>query len=158
MVEIILPHDIQERIHGALLGAGRYGVGGILMGKHVGLNRFRIVDISIQKKIGTFANFVRGVSEAILALKRFFKKTRGEYRRFNYLGEWHSHPSFSTKPSVKDLDTMYELVEDSKVGANFAVLLIVRLAENSEIESSASVFWPDGTFEPAKLILKEEIS
>ncbi len=158
MVEIILPHDIQERIHGVLLGAGSCEVGGILMGKHVGLNRFCIVDISIQKKIGTFANFVRGVSEAILALKRFFKKTRREYRRFNYLGEWHSHPSFSTNPSAKDLDTMFELVEDSKVGANFGVLLIIRLAENSEIETSASVFWPDGTFEPAKLILKEEIS
>ena len=158
MVEITLPLDIQKRIHNALLRAGRCEVGGILMGKHVGSNRFCIVDISIQKKIGTFISFVRNVSDAILALKRFFKKTRNEYRRFNYLGEWHSHPSFSVKPSTKDLDSMFELVEDSKVGAKFAVLLIVRLFENSEIEYSTTVFWPDGTFESAKLILAEKNS
>ena len=46
------------------------------------------------------------------------------FRDFNYLGEWHFHPSFSVRPSPEDVATMTELVEDERIPISFAVLLV----------------------------------
>jgi hypothetical protein len=47
------------------------------------------------------------------------------YRRFNYLGEWHSHPSFSVQPSFEDIESMTDIVENGNSTITFAVPLIV---------------------------------
>ena len=70
---------------------------------------------------------MRRLGEALSALARFFRLTGEDYTRFNYLGEWHSHPSFSTTPSEKDVQSMLEIAGDPEVGANFVALVIVRL-------------------------------
>jgi Prokaryotic homologs of the JAB domain len=49
------------------------------------------------------------------------------FKRFNYLGEWHSHPSFLPEPSATDHKSMREMIEDPKLGANFVVLMVVKL-------------------------------
>jgi hypothetical protein len=51
------------------------------------------VDISFQKRGGTFAHFVRDPTHHKAFLTDFFASTGKDYKRFNYLGEWHSHPS-----------------------------------------------------------------
>ena len=97
--------------------------------------------------------FVRRLGEALAALKRFFRQTHEEYTRFNYLGEWHSHPSFPVTPSTIDVRSMRSLASDPKVGANFVTLVIVRLRAGA-IVGSASVYWPDGAFEEATLCME----
>jgi hypothetical protein len=62
------------------------------------------------------------------------------HSRFNYLGEWHSHPSFSTIPSDKDIQTMQSIVEDPHVGANFLVLLVCKQTTRSAVEATAMAF------------------
>jgi [CysO sulfur-carrier protein]-S-L-cysteine hydrolase len=157
VVEIILPHDVQKRIRGALAGAGHREIGGILMGECVEPGLFRVSDLTLQGHGGSFASFIRRAGESLAALTRFFRRTRREYRRFNYLGEWHSHPSFSPEPSDKDVETMLGIALDPLVGANFVALLIVHLASDAALECSATTFWPDGTFLPARLILEEPL-
>lgn len=112
------------------------------MGEHVEPNVFRIVDISVQHSGGSRACFVRHPHEHQADLDRFFKRTSADYMRFNYLGEWHSHPSFLPLPSTTDLDTMQSIVDDPKVGANFLVLLIVKLEGRREMQVSATAFVP----------------
>jgi JAB domain-containing protein similar to deubiquitination enzymes len=68
-----------------------------------------------------------------------------DYVRFNYWGEWHSHPSFELEPSEKDDISIREIVEDRDVGANFVVLLIVKLADKGELLTRAYTYLPNGT-------------
>jgi hypothetical protein len=57
---------------------------------------------------------------------KFFERTEHKYSRFNYIGEWHSHPSFEVSPSGTDLDSMRRLVRDPGFKGRFAVLMITR--------------------------------
>jgi hypothetical protein len=79
----------------------------------------------------------------MVPLRRFFQATNHDYTRFNYLGEWHSHPSFVPLPSSMDRKTMQDLVNDEQVGSNFAVLLIIKLGAESQLEGTVTVFQPN---------------
>ena len=114
------------------------------MGEHIGINHFRVSSLTVQKT-GAIASFVRGITDAIKAIHLFHKSTNNNNQRFNYLGEWHSHPLFSVQPSNKDHHTMRELISDPKVGANFVVLLIFRLKDNN-LEGSAHTYLPNGSY------------
>ena len=89
MVEIVLPREIQERLSAALEDARQREIGGVLMGECLAPGRFRVVDLTIQRRGGRFASFVRRLGDALSALARFFRNTGDDYTRFNYLGEWH---------------------------------------------------------------------
>jgi [CysO sulfur-carrier protein]-S-L-cysteine hydrolase len=141
-MNLLLPESIVERIKTALLTAGHREVGGVLMGEHVGVDIFRVTDLTIQMKGGSFAAFVRIVDLIVAPLRAFFQATNHDYTRFNYLGEWHSHHSFALVPSSRDHLTMQEIVLDPAVGARFAVLLLVKLSEKRELECSATVYTP----------------
>ena len=151
-MKIYLPNEIKKRLSLALEKAGPKEIGGVLMGEHIGEEEFRIVDLTIQKRSGTVAFFVRLVADTVASLQRFFKRTEYNYRKFNYLGEWHSHPSFPPVPSSKDIQSMLEIVTDTDIGANFVILLIVRYKEAEEIEATATAFLPDSSYFECKLI------
>jgi hypothetical protein len=142
-MQLLLPPDIASRLVNALALAGQREIGGILMGEHVGTETFRVKDLTIQRKKGTFAAFVRIVAEILAPLRAFFDTTKHDYTRFNYLGEWHSHHSFALEPSGKDHMTMYEMVMDPQLGARFVVLLLVKLDEKGGLEESVTVYLPD---------------
>jgi hypothetical protein len=75
--------------------------------------------------------------------------------RFNYLGEWHSHPTFEPVPSTVDMITMQSLVEDPIVGANFLILLIVTLTADKTIDGSATAFRPHTAPLRAALLIEQ---
>jgi hypothetical protein len=77
-----------------------------------------------------------------MQLDKFFEHTGADYSRFNYLGEWHSHPTFDAVPSPTDIRTMHSLVSDPAVGVNFLVLLVARLSIERQIEATAVAFRP----------------
>lgn len=141
-MRIKLTTPVARRLSRELRKAGRREIGGLLMGEHVEPNVFKIVDISVQRSGGSRACFIRQPQEHREDLDRFFKRTGSDYRRFNYLGEWHSHPSFHATPSAMDLDTMQTIVEDPTVGVNFLVLLIARIGGGDEIQLSVTAFLP----------------
>jgi len=113
------------------------------MAEHTGVNEFTVRDVTIHRR-GTLASFVRHIAEAAAGLRHFFERTQRSYLRFNYLGEWHSHPLYSTQPSRQDDASMLEIVEDVAVGATFAVLLVVKLTSDGQLVGSAHTYLPDG--------------
>ena len=60
-------------------------------------------------------------------MQSVFERTGADFSRFNYLGEWHSHPPFPVDPSFEDIEIMTDMVQNSTAGISFALLLIVRL-------------------------------
>jgi integrative and conjugative element protein (TIGR02256 family) len=141
-VRILLPDPIAKRLRRELRQAGRREIGGLLMGEHVESEVFRLADISVQHSGGSRSCFVRHPHEHRAELDRFFERTGGNYKRFNYLGEWHSHPSFAPVPSATDFETMQEIVEDPDVGVNFVVLIVVKLVGRNDLQISATAFHP----------------
>ena len=156
-MKIYLPNQIERRLILALEKAGTKEIGGVLMGEYIGEAEFRIVDLTIQKQRGTFAFFVRLVADAVASLQRFFKQKEYNYKKFNYLGEWHSHPSFAPTPSSKDMQSMLEIVTDTDIGANFVILLIARHKDAQEIEATVTAFLPDSRYFECQLIKESSI-
>ncbi|MEN6432080.1 MAG: Mov34/MPN/PAD-1 family protein [Smithella sp.] len=143
-MNLLLPPKIVSKLENALVYACTKEIGGILMGEHVGINTFRVKELTIQRKKGTFATFVRLVEEIIGPLRSFFQTTNHNYTKFNYLGEWHSHHSFALRPSSRDNATMLEIVMDEQLGARFVVLLLVKLNSDNHLDHSATVYQLDG--------------
>lgn len=143
MLNLILPPEQHEVLLAALRKAGRREVGGILMGEHVGQNLFTVREMTVHRR-GAFAFFVRRIEDAIERLRLFFRETDYDYERFNYIGEWHSHPSFAPYPSRTDDLSMRHIAQDESVGANFVVLLIAKLGSEGELISTVHTYLPDG--------------
>lgn len=117
-----------KEIEGALKIHGRLEIGGMLFGEMTGPNQFLIHEVTVADDVlGTFISFVRYPGKSLRKLRRFFKKHQFNYRKFNYLGEWHSHPSFALEPSNRDVNSMLEILRDTK-GVQFATLVIVKLS------------------------------
>lgn len=154
-MRILLPSDVADRLAAALRRAGAREVGGVLMGEHVDEDEFRIVNFTLQTRGGTFASFLRHIEDFAAPLQRFFERTRHEYTRFNYLGEWHSHHAFALVPSTTDGRAMRRIVEDPASNVNFAVLLLVRLDAHGELEARATLHVPRHDFLPAEVIVLE---
>lgn len=128
----------------ALIKAGQHEIGGILMAEHVGVNQFTITDLTVHQR-GTWASFIRRIEHALGHLTSFFARTNQNYTKFNYIGEWHSHPSFELEPSPKDDASMLDLVLDSAVGASFVVLLLVKLDIRGQLLGHAHLYLTDAT-------------
>lgn len=136
----------------ALRRAGARECGGVLLGEHVGTNHFAVRSLTVHKP-GACVAFVRGMGGVVKAIKTYCRSNGNDFRRFNYLGEWHSHPLFSVQPSAKDHATMRELATDCSVGANFAVLLVFRL-HGQQLDGSAHTYLPDGSVHLSHLDLE----
>ncbi|MEZ0223182.1 MAG: Mov34/MPN/PAD-1 family protein [Alphaproteobacteria bacterium] len=138
-MKLILPRSQTSRIKAALRRAGRREIGGILMAEQTAPGEFIVSDFSIDEISGTEAHFVRSPEAAQKALDEFFKKTNFDYKRFNYLGEWHSHPGFPALPSGTDVRSMIDLVNGER-DISFAALLIVKLKFWRKIEMTSFMF------------------
>ncbi|MFM0132601.1 Mov34/MPN/PAD-1 family protein [Paraburkholderia sediminicola] len=140
MIEVQLTPECAARLLRELRRAGADEIGGVLATERVADRIFRIVDLSVQRKGGSFAAFSRDASLHKRFMRRFHDLTGHQYERFNYLGEWHSHPSFPALPSPKDVLTMHSLLEAPDQVANFLVLLIVKRSSACKLEASAHAF------------------
>lgn len=138
-----LPADQVEALRRALRRAGTKEVGGQIFGEMVAPSDFRATELTVQRRPGTFARFVVDLVQAGREAARFFHRTGHQYTRFNYIGEWHSHPSFAVRPSGTDVATMHALVGDREFQGSFAVLMIVRL-DGDDVTCGAWLFDPGG--------------
>jgi integrative and conjugative element protein (TIGR02256 family) len=137
-MQVELPKSVRNRMLACLSKARRREVGGILMAEQVAPCKFRIVDFSLDNLTGSAAHFVRSPEHHREALEDFFARTGNDFARFNYLGEWHSHPNHEPVPSPTDINSMYELIGEEK-NISFAILLIVKKAW-WKLKYSATVF------------------
>ena len=139
-MQIELAPDVETGLRDVLRSAGRREIGGMLFAEQLAPSRFRVIDLSMDLYSGSHSNFRRDPSAHEEALNAFFERTGRNFARFNYLGEWHSHPSFSVRPSSEDVVTMTELVSDERSAIAFAVLLIVRLRLRFWLDHSWTIF------------------
>ena len=152
MLTLNLPRDVVQRLVVGLRHAGRHEIGGILMAEHVGPNVFTVRELTIHG-VGAVARFVRRIEDAVGRLRAFFSETNHDYTRFNYVGEWHSHPLFDPHPSGTDDAAMREIVMEPTVGATFVVLLIVKLDAFGALVATLHTYLPDGSKVPSTLAL-----
>ncbi len=131
-------------LRAALTRAGTNEIGGQLFGEQLAPSDFRVLQVTFQKRQGTFARFLVDLMQAARDAVHFFDRTKHRYARFNYIGEWHSHPSFEVEPSATDVGTMLSLVEDPDFHGTFAVLMIARLDGSRRVTCRAWVFDPAG--------------
>lgn len=155
-MKLVIPAELIERLRRELRHAGSREIGGVLVGEHLHGDVFRLADLSVQRLGGSQSHFVRDLQHNKAFLAEFFARTGNNFVMFNYLGEWHSHPSFSVIPSGQDLTTMQNIVEDPNVGTNFAVMLIVSLRRRGPLELSASAFRPSASPEQVEVLIEEE--
>lgn len=138
-MQIELGNEVRKRLRKALRKASRREIGGMIFAEQLAPARFRVIDFSLDAHSGSDATFDRDPELHRQALNEFFHHTNYDFTRFNYLGEWHSHPSFSTHPSREDIETMTDLVENGE-NIGFALLMIVRLRFHLALECSFTAF------------------
>ncbi len=138
-MQVEIAEGVKSKLRKALKAAGSREIGGVVMGEQITPGHFRIVELSIDDQTGGNAHFVRDPEVHREALEAFFLRTGYQYERFNYLGEWHSHPHFSITPSSQDVSSMTDLVEGER-GIEFAVLLIARLRWWRRLALSCTLF------------------
>lgn len=146
----------QKTIEGwaAALGRARHReIGGILFGEHVGEADFRIVEATTQARGGNDVAFRRKAGKARRDLKALARRHGNDPERFNYLGEWHSHPNAPAAPSRVDELTMKELLADPDTNVNFLVLLINRLTDRGALEMSAVAYLASGQKIPCEIVV-----
>jgi proteasome lid subunit RPN8/RPN11 len=126
-VRLQLQSEQVRALRAALERAGTNEIGGQIYGEQLAVSNFLVTDLTFQRRPGTFARFVVDLVQAARDSLKFLDRTEHRYTRFNYIGEWHSHPSFEVRPSSTDVASMRGLVQDPEFRGNFAVLMIVRL-------------------------------
>jgi hypothetical protein len=146
MLSLVLHPDQVQRLAAELGRAKEQEIGGVLVGEQLSPDVFRLVDFSVQRSGGTSTCFVCDPAAHSEFLQRFFDRTGADYSRFNYLGEWHSHPLFSVTPSPTDMAQMQSLVDEAPARRPFALLLVVRLAQRRRVEVCPLTFRAD--YEP----------
>jgi hypothetical protein len=124
-MRVDLSSSLRRRLRRELGRAGRVEIGGVLMAEQIEPGHFRLEDFTVDGQRGGAAHFVRSVEEHSVALNAFFERTDSDFSRFNYLGEWHSHPNHLPIPSREDIGSMTSLV-DGERDIPFALLLVVR--------------------------------
>lgn len=141
MIEVVLNNRCVRKLRLELCAAGSNEIGGVLAAEQVGDGSFLVVDLSVQRN-GTHSHFERELVQHREFIRRFHERMGHKPERFNYLGEWHSHPSFPATPSGVDFCQMQCLVEDVDQKSTFLVLVVVKLGLNGELKGSAYGFRP----------------
>jgi [CysO sulfur-carrier protein]-S-L-cysteine hydrolase len=136
-----LPNDQLTLLRDALRRGGTKEIGGQIFGEQLAPSDFLASELTFQKRPGTFARFVVDLLQAARDAVRFFDRSKHHYHRFNYIGGWHSHPSFAVRPSDVDVTAMRRLVSDPSFEGRFAVLMITRL-DGDHLTSGAWLFDP----------------
>lgn len=130
-------------------------IGGVLFGEQIAEGDFRIIEATRQRfGGGSRSRFHRRGLPARKAIEALHDAHGGDGERFNYLGEWHSHPNAPAMPSVRDEVTMFQLLAEQAGAVNFLVLLIVKLGEQEALEVTAVAYLTSSHCLPCTIIIE----
>ena len=139
MIDVILSARCVRKLKRELKNAGQNEIGGVMAAEQIADGQFVVRDLSVQRN-GTPTSFVRDPLQHRKFMRRFRMLTGNNHERFNYLGEWHSHPSFLALPSPPDVWSMQEEMHDPEQASSFLVLLILKLGRSGRLVGSTHAF------------------
>lgn len=142
VIDILLNSQCALKLKRELNAARTNEIGGVLVAEQVGDGKFLVIDLSVQRN-GSHSHFDRDPTQHREFVMRFHERMGHRPERFNYLGEWHSHPTHPVIPSDVDLRQMQNLVEDMEQKSTFLVLMIVKLGLGGVIQGSVHGFRPN---------------
>lgn len=129
---IVIPKEISELLKKELDFMGQNETKGSFFAERIDNDLFEVNEIYFSKKRGTFS-FIKMIigDEYKKFQKKYHEKYSFDYEKYNYIGDWHSHPSFSCFPSTYDKK---EAIDDfKKSNANFIVQFIFKNENDSLI-------------------------
>lgn len=141
MIDVVIDDKCVRKLKHELHAAGANEIGGVLAAQQIGDGRFLVVDLSVQRN-GTQSHFERDPLQHREFIRRFHQRMDHRPELFNYLGEWHSHPTHTAVPSDVDFRQMQDLVEDDEQKSTFLTLMIVKLGQHDELRGSVHGFRP----------------
>ena len=149
-MKIIVQKTVVSKIIDALKRAGLNETKGACFASRISNDCYSIEDVFLSKEKGTtfFSNLKINFSYKRFE-KRYFKKHKYDYVNHNYIGDWHSHPSFDCLPSNYDKKEAFEELNNSN--ANFLIQLIVKLIDN-EITGRCFLYLKNSITEECKLV------
>ncbi|MBK1888670.1 Mov34/MPN/PAD-1 family protein [Undibacterium sp. 14-3-2] len=145
MINVVLNSHCIRLLRSELLIAGSNEIGGVMAAEQVGDGSFIVVDLSVQRN-GTSSHFVRDPVPHREFIRSFHERMGNQPERFNYLGEWHSHPNYLATPSDEDFSQMQKLVEDEEQNSTFLALMVVKLNMGKLLRGSIYGFRPGCRF------------
>lgn len=157
-MKLRIAKEMIERWAADLKRAGAKEIGGVLFGEKIAEGEFRIVEARRQRFWGgTRTTFNRRGNWARKEILALHEKVGGDPERFNYLGEWHSHPHAPVHPSLQDEITMYELVADQGDAVNFLVLMILKLDGQTSLQVGALTYLSSGHKLPCEIEIEDSL-
>ena len=130
-MKIIIQNDVKTKLYEALTKAGINEIKGACFAYNSSPNVFEIEEVYISPVQGTFAFSNLIINYKYKKFERdYFKRHNYDYEKHNYIGDWHSHPSFDCIPSQYDIKEVLD--ELSKSNANFLIQLILKI-ENGKL-------------------------
>lgn len=123
---IIVGEEVSEIFSKFSLKTYKYNkeFGGILLGR-ISEDGEVFIDIATEPSIWDISNclsFVRRKDPSQDTINRMWKKSKGI---INYLGEWHTHPFASNRPSNGDLVMIGEALKHNHLCLGFMLMVIV---------------------------------
>ena len=141
-INIILTNEVRNIILETCKKSGKREIVGMLFAQHFSTNEFKVLEVTVAMEyLGTMSRFIRGIVSGLRQLAKFYKYHNYFYSKYNYLGDWHSHPNFKFYPSATDDASMFKLLYDVEVGAYFLVLLIVKI-KNNQLKVNGWAYFP----------------
>lgn len=134
---------------------GKREIGGWLVAEQIAPGEFELVGLTVDLEVGTRDRFDSLPESHSQQMDRILLENSGRAGRVDYLGEWHSHPTFPPIPSEIDVASMKHMVENS--GPSFAALVIVRLIGNASIQATISTFQRGQLPEAGQLIIADAV-
>lgn len=137
-LSLTVPRSQLAKLQFYLTQGGKREIGGWLVAEQIAPGEFELVGLTVDLEVGTRDRFDSLPEPHSEQMDRILLENSGRAGRVDYLGEWHSHPTFPPIPSKMDLASMTDMVENS--GPSFGALVIVRLIGNASIEATITTF------------------
>ena len=125
-------------MRGCLETGGLREIGGWLAAEQLAPGKFELVGFTVDLDVGTHNRFASLPTTHGAQLDDILAANAGRSGRVDYLGEWHSHPTFPPVPSDIDVAAMTKMVEENR--PSFATLLIVRLLGAALLQATITTF------------------
>jgi [CysO sulfur-carrier protein]-S-L-cysteine hydrolase len=150
---IILPKKISKILHKQIHRHSPNETKGALFAKQIDDDHYEIDEVYLERQIGSIA-FVRLYNNQ--RYKRFQKqyhaKHDDDFLHHNYIGDWHSHPSFECVPS--SFDRMEVEMDLQQSNANFLIQVILKV-EYNKLVGDAFLYNKDASAQQIQLDIRQ---